>query len=101
MYFDIIYMLRVTKKFRVVFDSVGGNFFRMILPDREVRFQRSPNKLYYFDAADRDNIVLLLETMSENQEGFTCREYEGSWEARQEMNLLGFLLESYFENMVR
>ena len=45
----------------------------MVLPDREVIFQLSPNGLYYFDAADRENIVLILNTVSENREGFTRR----------------------------
>ena len=39
-------MLRATKKFRVVFDSEGGNCFRMVLSDREVKFQLSPSGLY-------------------------------------------------------
>ena len=60
-------MSRATKKFRVIFDIEGGNFFRMVLPDREVRFQLSPNGLYYFDAADRESTVLLLNTVSENR----------------------------------
>ena len=68
----------VTKKFWVVLDSVGGGFFRMVLPDREVRLQLIPNGLYYFDDADRDGSVLLLNTVSENNEGFTQREYEGA-----------------------
>ena len=49
----------------------------MVLPDREVRFQLSPDGLYYIDAADRENIVPLIDTVSENREGFTRREYEG------------------------
>ena len=88
---NIISMSRVTKKFRVIFDSEGGNFFRIVLPDREVRFQLSPNGIYYFDATDRENIVLLLNTVSENREGFTHREYEGDREARRAMHPLGFL----------
>ena len=47
----------------------------MVLPDREVKFQLSPNGMYYFDAADRENSVLLLNTVSENREVFTQREY--------------------------
>ena len=66
-------MSRATKKFRVIFDSEGGNFFRMVLPNREVRFQLSPNGLYCFDASDRENSVLLLNTVSDNREGFTRR----------------------------
>ena len=88
------------KKFRVIFESEGGNFFRMVLPDREARFKLSPNGLYYFNAADRKNSVLLLNTVSENREGFTRRDYEGPWEARREMHLLGFPSEWDFEKMV-
>ena len=39
----------------------------MVLPDREVKFQLSPNGLYYFDAEDRENSVLLLNKVSENR----------------------------------
>ena len=37
----------------------------MFLLDREVIFQLSPNGLYYFDVADRENSVLLLNMVSE------------------------------------
>ena len=47
---NIISMLMATKKFRVVFNSEGGICPRMVLPDREVIFQLSPNGIYYFDA---------------------------------------------------
>ena len=60
---NILSMSMATKKFRVIFNSEGGNCFRMVLPDREVRFQLSPNRLYYFDALDRENIVLILNTV--------------------------------------
>ena len=85
----------------MIFDSKGGNFFRMVLLEREVRFQLSTNGLYYFDAADRENSVLLLNTVSENREGFTQRDYEGPQEARRVMHLLRFPSERDFENMVR
>ena len=98
---NIMSMSRGTKKFRVIFNSEGGNFFRMVLPDRRVIFQLSPNGLYYFDASDRENSVLLLNMMSENKEGFTRREYNGAQEARRAMHLLGFPSEQEFENMVR
>ena len=39
----------------------------MVLLDREVRFQLSHNGLDYLNSADRDNIVLLLTTVSENR----------------------------------
>ena len=73
----------------------------MVLPDREVRFRLSPNRLYYFDAADRENSLLMLNTVSKNREGFTQREYKRDREMRQAMHLLGFPPEWDFENMVR
>ena len=51
----------------MILDSEGRNVFRMVLPDREVKFQLSPNGLYYFDAEDRENSVLLLNKVSENR----------------------------------
>ena len=45
----------------------------MVLPDREVRFQLSLNRLYCFETSDRENSVLLLNMVSENREGFTRR----------------------------
>ena len=44
---------------------------------------------------------MLLNTVSENWEVFTRREYEGAQEARQAMHLLRFPSERDFENMVR
>ena len=72
---NILSLLIATRKFQVIFDSEGGDFFRIVLLDREVKFQLSPNGLYYFDVADRENGVRLLNTVSENREGFTRREY--------------------------
>ena len=45
--------------------------------------------------------MLLSNTMSNNREGFTRREYKGPREARRAMHLLGFPSERDFENMVR
>ena len=70
---NITSMSRATKKFRVVFESEGGNCFCVVLPDREVRFQLNPDGLYYFGATDRENIVLLINTVLENREGLTPR----------------------------
>ena len=94
-------MLKVTRKYRAVFDSDGGNVFRMVLLNREVRFQLSPNRLYCFDVTDQENIVLLINTVSENRERFTRWQYEGAREARRVIHLLGFTSDRDFGNMVR
>ena len=48
-----------------------------------MRFQLSPNGLYYFDVVDMENGVLLLNTVSENWGGFTRRYYKGPAEGVQ------------------
>ena len=73
----------------------------MVVWDREVRFQIRPNWIYYFDTAERENIFLLFNTVSEHRERITQRDYEGPREARRAMHLLGFPSEQDFENMVR
>ena len=75
---NILSMSRATKKIRVVFDSEGGNIFRIVLPYREVIFQLIHNRLYYFDSKDREISVLILNTLSENRKWFTHRKYEGT-----------------------
>ena len=45
----------------------------MVFLDREVRFQLNPNGLYYFNVTDRENSLMLLNTVLENLEGFTHR----------------------------
>ena len=55
-------------------DSDGGNFFRMMLTNQEIQFQLIPNVLYYFDAVDWENNMLLLKTGADNREGFTWQE---------------------------
>ena len=85
----------------MVLDREGEKFFRMVLLVREVRFQLIPNGIYYFDTVDRENIVLLINTVLENRKGFTQWEYEGPLEAQREMHLLGFPPEKSFGNMVR
>ena len=42
---NIFSMSRATKKFRICFYSKGGNVFRIVLPDKEVRFQLIPYRL--------------------------------------------------------
>ena len=63
----------------MAFDSEGGKLFRMILPDQDISFQMIPNGLYYFDAVDQENDVLLINTVAENTKGFTQQGYEGIW----------------------
>ena len=85
----------------MAFDIEVGNFFQIILPDCDMRFQLSPNRLYYFDAAYQENNVLLLNRVTENMKDVTQREYEGARETRRAMHLLGLPSDRDMSTMVR
>ena len=70
----------------------------MMLPWREVVFNVSTNGLYYHDTVDR--AIVLFKTVTENNEGFTLREYEGAKAARRALGLVGYPSERDFTNMV-
>ena len=44
--------------------TAKAGIFRVVLPDREIKFHLIPNELYYFDVADVDNRFLMLNTVS-------------------------------------
>ena len=98
---NILSMSRATKTFQGVFDSEGEKIFRMVLPDRELKFQLTPNRIYYFDAVEREISVLLINTVLENREGFERRESWGGREEQQAMHLIVLLSERDFGNIVR
>ena len=86
-----------TRKYRGVFNSKDGNYFRLMLPGREVVFNVSTNGLYFHDTVDR--ITILLNMVADNREGFTHRDYEGAKEACRALGLVGYPLERDFSNM--
>ena len=94
-------MSRVKRKYQVVFICEGRNYFRMVLPDREIRFQLIPNRLYYFNAIDWENTVLFFNMVTDNMEVFMWQEYKGAREARRSMHLLGYSSKRDLGNMVR
>ena len=53
---------RATRKYRVVFDSKARNFFRMMLPGREVVSNMLTNGLYYHNTAD--HAIVLVNTIN-------------------------------------
>ena len=73
----------------------------MVMPTRDIIFQLSANRLYYHDTSDRAGNVLLLNTVEQNREGFTDREFQGANSARRALHLLGHPSERDLGDMIR
>ena len=80
-------------------DRVEGNQLIMFMPDKEALFNDSRNGLYYNYLEDRD--VVLVNTMEENREGFSCIELSRDREAMRALAMFGYPSQKTFEKMAR
>jgi hypothetical protein len=78
---NILSLSRVKERYPVKYDSTAGNQFVIIQPDKEVIFNQSSSGLYYHDTANR--AIVMVNTVAENREGFTQREYDDAKAARR------------------
>jgi hypothetical protein len=91
--------VKVKERYPVKYDSNHGNQFVVVQPHKKVIFKQSPSGLYYHDIADR--AIVMVNTVKENREGYTQREYDDAKEARRALALVGYPSPKDFKNMVR
>jgi hypothetical protein len=96
---NILSMSLVKKKFPVKYDSAAGDNFVVSKPDKDVIFAGSPSGLYYHDTTNR--AVVLVNTVTQNREGFTDREFNRAKSARRALGLVGYPSPRDFKNMVK
>jgi hypothetical protein len=96
---NILSMSLVKKKFPVRYDSASGDQFIVSKPDKDVIFSASSSGLYYHDTTNR--AVVLVNTVKQNKEGFTEREFNRANSARRALGLVGYPSPRDFKNMVR
>ena len=70
-------------------------------PGQGGKISTKPQHDILFRCHGKGEDCALSNTVSENREGFTRKEYKGPREAQRAMHLLGFPSEREFENMVR
>jgi hypothetical protein len=87
------------KRFPVKYDSAKGDYFVVSKPDKDVTFAGSPSGLDNHDTTN--NAVVLVNTVKQNQEGFTKREFDRAKSARRALGLVGYPSPRDFKNMVR
>eukprot|EP00957_Ditylum_brightwellii_P077169 5864254-Ditylum_brightwellii.AAC.1 len=86
---NILTLHEAKEKWRVTYNSEGGNIFTIHKLDHNVIFQQSLNGLYYQDASDRNVVmpdkvkedtdhVMLVITVETNKDMFSQRQIEKS-----------------------
>jgi hypothetical protein len=96
---NILSLSRVKKRFPIRYDSANGNQCVVVKPDKEIIFNEIKEGLYCHDTANR--AMVMVNTVKENKEGFTDREYHRAKEARRALGLVGYPSPRDFKNMVR
>jgi hypothetical protein len=89
----------VKERYPVKYDSTNGNQFVVIKPTKEVIFHQSQSGLYYHDTENR--AVVMVNTVAENREGYTHREYDDAKQACRALEMVGYPSNKDFNNMVR
>jgi Zinc knuckle len=77
---NILSMANVTKKFRVTYDSQQDGSFVVHTPKGKILFTKHPDGLHYFDPRARHSSF--LQTVDENETGYSKRQLDRAKEAR-------------------
>jgi hypothetical protein len=96
---NILSMSLLKKKFPVTYDSAKGDYFIVKKPDKNIIFAGSPSGLYYHDTTNQ--AAMLVNTVKQNREGFTDREFDRAKLAHRALGLVGYPSPRDFKNMVR
>jgi hypothetical protein len=96
---NILSLSKLKERYRVKYDSSAGNQFVVKQPTQNVIFKQSLSGLYYHDT--RDRVIVMVNTIKENREGYTNREFERAKVARRALGMVGYPSPADSTNMVR
>eukprot|EP00957_Ditylum_brightwellii_P120144 9167480-Ditylum_brightwellii.AAC.1 len=86
------------EKFPVVYDSTNGGGFIVKKDNYDLIFKESKAGLHYHDMGGMD-INLHINTVAENKQWFTCRQYQQAVQARKLYAMVGSPSPANFKNM--
>ena len=95
---SILSLSRATHCFHAQFENWNGNHFSLSTLSHTVIFQYIHFGIYYHDTEHWS--VMLINTVAEDCEGFTNREFEGAQATRRSLGMLVFPSEQDFGKMV-
>jgi hypothetical protein len=96
---NILPIYLMSKTFPVRYDSASGDEFIVSKPDKDVIFSASKSGIYYHVTTNR--VVVLVNTVKQNKEGFTEREFNRAKSARRDLGIVVYPSPRDFKNMVR
>jgi hypothetical protein len=85
---NILSLNNIKNKYRVTYDSEKDNIFFVHKPDAIIKFQESDNGLFFHDVTDRD--VILLNTVEENKNKYSERQYKRAVLAQELYTNIGY-----------
>jgi hypothetical protein len=88
---NILSLARVNEKYRVTYNSEGGNSFQVWKPDGTAReFHESPGGLYFLDvSAGWSGETVLVTTVDDKKSKYSQRDYSPAVLARKVHNMIG------------
>jgi hypothetical protein len=96
---NILSLSQLKERYPVKYDSSAGNQFVVKQPTKNVIFKQSLSGLYYDDT--RDRAIVMVNTVNENREGYTNREFERAKVAQRALGMVGYPSPADFTHMVR
>jgi hypothetical protein len=102
---NILSLSQVKKKFLIAYNSKNDNELHLIKPNKHVVFKESESGLYYHNSTNRAFLMLnadktALDTVKNNREGFTDRDFEQAKRARKALGLVRYPSPKDFKHMV-
>lgn len=88
---NIFSFAEMEDRYRITYDSSAEKAFIVHLPDRQIKFTRSPSGLYYYKPNYRTSTseVTLVNSVEENKQLFTDRQVSRAKRARELYHSLG------------
>jgi hypothetical protein len=82
----------------VRYNSDEGNPFVVFQTHKQIVFKQNDSGIYYHDTTDRS--VVMVNTVGDNRQGYTNRDYNRAKQARRALGMVGYPSKRDFRNMV-
>lgn len=97
---NILSLSNVKRKYKITFDSEDGDCFYVHKPEKVIRFKCTSSGLYIHNIKDKNDIVM-VNTVEENEAGFTARQIEQAKRAKKLYGIVGYPSIKDFKAMIQ